>query len=229
MQTYASTLPDIAATNNATLPITDFKLIISGGAPSTLEIDNFEVSDLQVILPVSLTSFTGKWENGAAQLKWQTASEQSNSHFEILRSTDGKSFAKIATKEGNGTTSQISNYAYTDNTALAGTNYYKLRQVDFDGKSKEYDAIVVKNPLQSQNFSIGVTSEKLLVQINATQAGLATLNIWDIQGNKIASHHISLQEGDNQLVLPFEKAKKGLYVSTVESGSVSHRVKFIYQ
>lgn len=217
LQTYASTLPDIATTNNTTLPITDFKLIISGGAPSTLEIDNFEVSDLAVVLPVSLTSFTGKWENSAAQLKWQTASEQNNSHFEILRSADGANFTKIGTKNRNGTTALVSNYAYADNAALAGNNYYKLRQVDFDGKSKEYDAIVVKNPLQTQLLNTLVTtSGDLSVKLNSTFAKSSVLSVVNIQGKKIATYNATLQEGDNHLLLPFGQASAGVYILSVD-------------
>lgn len=168
-------------------------------------------------LPVSLTSFTGKWENGAAQLKWQTASEQNNSHFDILRSADGINFVKIATKEGQGTTSQISNYNFTDNAALAGINYYKLLQVDFDGKSKAYDAITIKNPLQYKFISTIVTaSGDLLVKLNAVQAKSSALSITNIQGRKIATHSVTLQEGNNHLLLPFAQASAGVYILSVD-------------
>jgi len=93
-------------------------------------------------LPVTWLSFNAKRAGETSiNLKWSTASEINNSHFEIERSTDAKNFTVIGQVKGNGTTSQVSNYTYTDASGLAANCYYRLRQVDLNGKS-EYSIII---------------------------------------------------------------------------------------
>ncbi|MGI4864756.1 MAG: hypothetical protein ACRYFZ_12605 [Janthinobacterium lividum] len=88
-------------------------------------------------LPVVLTEFTATAvANRDALLKWATASEKNNDHFEVERSFDGTSFSQIAKVAGHGTTTTASAYALTDaNVASKATGpvYYRLRQVDLDG------------------------------------------------------------------------------------------------
>lgn len=63
------------------------------------------------VLPVTLLSFTSKAEDlNQIVLKWKTASEINNSHFDVLISTDGKSFVKYATIEGRGNSNEITDY-----------------------------------------------------------------------------------------------------------------------
>lgn len=94
-------------------------------------------------LPVKLISFTAdKYENSKAQLKWTTASEINNDHFEVERSADGTTWEQIAQVKGHGTTNEQQNYMQIDEKPLAGTNYYRLKQVDEDGQF-EYSSIAV--------------------------------------------------------------------------------------
>ncbi len=91
-------------------------------------------------LPVALTSFTAEKVAKDAVLKWTTASEENNEHFviEVAESEDAflrSVFKVLAVEEGRGTTSELSNYVYVDETpAKTGNRYYRLKQVDFDGK-----------------------------------------------------------------------------------------------
>ena len=93
-------------------------------------------------LPVTWLSFNAKRAGETSiNLKWSTASEINNSHFEVERSADAKNFTVIGKVKGNGTTSQVSNYTYTDASGLAANCYYRLRQIDLNGKS-EYSIII---------------------------------------------------------------------------------------
>ncbi|MBX7204710.1 MAG: G8 domain-containing protein, partial [Bacteroidia bacterium] len=93
-------------------------------------------------LPVTWLSFNAKRAGETSvNLKWSTASEINNSHFEIERSADAKNFTVIGKVKGNGTTSQVSNYTYSDASGVAANCYYRLRQVDLNGKS-EYSIII---------------------------------------------------------------------------------------
>lgn len=95
-------------------------------------------------LPVSLVSFEGNATAKGVQLKWVTLSETDNSHFEIERSNDGVRFDFIGKVEGHGTSNETNIYNYTDESPARGVNYFRLKQVDFDGASVYTDIITVK-------------------------------------------------------------------------------------
>ncbi len=90
------------------------------------------------VFPVELTSFEGKYTGGGANLlTWTTASERDNKGFDIERSVDGKNFEAIGQIKGN---NKPSTYQFIDNQPFA-TSYYRLKQMDFDGKVS-YSAII---------------------------------------------------------------------------------------
>ena len=89
-------------------------------------------------LPVELTAFSGRWTSSAAELSWATASERNSSHFVVERSTDGEAaFLPVGRVAAHGNSSNSQAYKLRD--AEAGEQgvallYYRLRQVDVDGK-----------------------------------------------------------------------------------------------
>jgi hypothetical protein len=87
-------------------------------------------------LPVVLTSFGAtRQASGSVQVSWATASEKHSAYFEVQRSLDGSTFATIAKVAAQGTTTQAHTYASLDQAAPAAKLYYRLHQVDTDGKA----------------------------------------------------------------------------------------------
>lgn len=127
---------------------------------------------VQGILPIELLSFTATANNADADLDWKTATELNNSHFEVQRSADGRNFENIGRVAGNGTTSEVINYDFTDQEPSSGKNYYRLKQVDFDG-SFDYSPVEV--------VTFDGSSDHLKVYPNPVSPG-SELNI---QGQKI--------------------------------------------
>ncbi len=95
-------------------------------------------------LPVDLISFTGKKVPDGNLLEWKTASEENNEGFEIQKSADGRDWEIIGWIEGNGTTSEINVYEYLDRIPLIGENYYRLKQVDYDGQFEFSNIVILK-------------------------------------------------------------------------------------
>ncbi|NUM72052.1 MAG: T9SS type A sorting domain-containing protein [Ignavibacteriaceae bacterium] len=91
-------------------------------------------------IPVELVSFAAAASGNAVELNWLTVTETNNMGFEIEKSTDGKNFSKIGFVNGNGTTTGYSFYKFSDLNPAAGVNYYRLKQIDFDG-SFEYSNV----------------------------------------------------------------------------------------
>ncbi len=85
-------------------------------------------------LPVELTRFSATAKAKGISLDWATATEKNNDRFEVQRSANGETFQTIGTVKGQGNSSSAHSYAFTDSRPLAGLAYYRLRQVDTDGK-----------------------------------------------------------------------------------------------
>jgi hypothetical protein len=86
------------------------------------------------LLPVELSAFTATaLTKERVQLNWLTLTESGNSHFDIERSTDGRNFTFLGAVAGAGDSAEEQWYDFVDEAAVPGLNYYRLRQVDFDG------------------------------------------------------------------------------------------------
>ncbi|MBI1305598.1 MAG: T9SS type A sorting domain-containing protein [Bacteroidetes bacterium] len=97
----------------------------------------------QTLLPVELISFTANPSGDQVELRWVTASEENNSHFDIERSSDGVTFQKIGQVTGNGTTMNRNEYVFLDGTAPKDEHYiyYRLHQFDFNGDDEFHPLI----------------------------------------------------------------------------------------
>lgn len=123
----------------------------SGGRAATLQTSGstnqyaFRSSTI-VALPVTFSKFTGRYQQDAVVLNWETATEKDNAYFQVERSADGKNFEAIGSVVGAGNSNQLRQYSYLDKDAKAGTNYYRLRQVDYNGDFAFSTTIAVKAP-----------------------------------------------------------------------------------
>jgi len=93
--------------------------------------------------PIELISFSGKTIENSTILSWQTASEINNAYFEIEHSMNGNSFHVLGTVNGHGNTSDLQSYAFIHQNPAVGINYYRLKQVDFDGKYAYSNTIAI--------------------------------------------------------------------------------------
>lgn len=93
------------------------------------------------LLPIELIAFSGEIVDTKIHLSWQTASEVNNDYMAVERSRDGKDFREIGRIPGQGTSEVSHYYEWLDEKPLPGVNYYRLRQVDFDGRV-EYHKII---------------------------------------------------------------------------------------
>ena len=94
-------------------------------------------------VPVTLLSFTGQLRQRQVWLNWQTTAEYNNHYFDVERSTDLVHFAPIGRVAGHGTTALPHSYSLIDPNPATGTNYYRLKQVDFDGTYSYSDIVTI--------------------------------------------------------------------------------------
>ncbi|KHJ39242.1 hypothetical protein PBAC_05560 [Pedobacter glucosidilyticus] len=201
----------------------------STGTQETVKISNISVTYPATTLPVSLTSFTGENTASGIRLNWKTASEQNNSHFELLRAGEDKNFKFISRINGKGNSDAIQNYSYTDNNPLNGNNYYQLKQVDFDGTETIYNQLVaVKSSLNNQKFKVYVNEEGLLnAYINASSYTIAKITVYDISGKKVFESNQNLQAGDNAIKIAIPTIQAGVYVARITANGLNAQTKFV--
>jgi len=142
------------------------------------------------VVPVELTSFTAISNNGIVELNWETATEINNHGFEIERRMESSEFRTIGFVEGAGTVSETRSYIYLDKTVEQGINYYRLKQIDFNGSYEYSDEVEVEmigllsfnleqnypnpfNPSTSINFSL-------------PEAGNIRLAVYNTVGEEVA-------------------------------------------
>jgi len=133
-------------------------------------------------LPVELVSFTGEKTDRGSDLNWITASEENNEGFEIERSNNGSDWTKIGYVQGNGTSSELMQYTFLDAAPTEGTNYYRLKQNDFDGKF-DYSKTVTLNYRNEKSEFIFYPNPAHNVLTYEGSAG--TLTIYDVHGRQI--------------------------------------------
>ncbi len=142
---------------------------------------SWTVSDEENPLPIQLLSFAGKrLDVSAVQLDWVTASELNNQGFLIQKSTDGLEYESLEFVSGAGTSGQRNAYQFVD-SAAKGAFYYRLKQLDFDGRFTyspiEYVAegdqapqlSIYPNPTQTQTITLEIEGiqqqEKVLLEV----------------------------------------------------------------
>ncbi|MBK9151534.1 MAG: T9SS type A sorting domain-containing protein [Saprospiraceae bacterium] len=107
-----------------------------GMGSGNTRIDDFAIGQnmsLGLPMPVTFNSFELTKSLNNAMISFSTASETNNSHFNIERSGDGRKFHSIGEIKGAGDSREERHYYFTDEKPLPGTNYYRIRQTDYDG------------------------------------------------------------------------------------------------
>ncbi len=174
-------------------------------------------------LPVELVSFSGEEGDCQVELSWTTATEENSDYFEVQRSWDGLSFQEIGRVQSAGNSNVTLNYNFTD-TEVGLTNYYRLKQVDFDGAS-EYSEIIRVN---STCFEPGILSD--IMEVYPNPAGrtdnmhvklytrideAATIMIYDTKGRLMSETTVELIAGPNLLDFSVANLPSGTYILRV--------------
>lgn len=197
----------------------------SSGSRDRIAVGKVEIENLGT-LPVSVTNFTAKSIDQSVVLNWATASEQNNKYFEIERSADGENFNSIAVIAGAGTSTAVNNYAYTDYSAFAGTNYYRLSQQDFDGTTRVIETIVVNSLSANKALTVYATASAVNVKLEAEKAGQAVVAIYDFNGRKLAEESAYVNAGTNNIAVNVDLLS-GLYIVKAVANGETSVVKFV--
>jgi hypothetical protein len=195
------------------------------GSRTTAGTGDYRIDDIVVtgtvtpiVMPVALKSFVALTRGSTNQISFTTASERNNSHFEIERSADGQAFRNIGEVKGAGNSNDEKNYTFTDEKPLAGTNYYRLKQVDLDGQF-EYSKVVTARFGREGSLSVIPTLvvDNLQVSLDETSTENGTWEIIDLSGRQVLAGTIEAEQGAFQADL--SSLQEGSYIVRVQMGA----------
>jgi hypothetical protein len=187
-------------------------------------------------LPMQLLSFTAQLRNKDGLLNWKTANESNSSHFVVERSVNGKDFTAIGTVQAVGYSRSLQSYHFIDEkvTDLNLTKvYYRLKQVDLDGKTTQSRVIVLLiNATQEPYFSVypNPFSQEILIDLAVNNAENATIQLTDVTGKLVTQQVITLQKGlfQGKITLA-ETIANGVYLLSVQTADKRFVQKLIKQ
>lgn len=137
-------------------------------------------------LPVELINFGAVENRDQVDLSWTTASEINNELFVIEHSNDGNEFREIGIIEGTGTTSSIQNYYFSHKQPSVGANYYRLKQVDYNGDF-EYTNSIYIDIKYTGDIQVYPNPTNGLVNLKAPENVVTTVDIYNHSGTLMLS------------------------------------------
>ena len=206
------TLTNINLLNNVLTngqnPTASFQLKISRKGLGYLFIDEISIEEA-ISLPIELSYFKAVRLRTDVRLEWETLSEVNNDYFEIEWTDNRKdaatgNFEVIGKINGQGTTSEITKYQFRDNRpGKYGTQYYRLKQVDYDGSFKysSIDSVEYDPPRNRVKIFPNPFREELTLDISKTYPSKTTIKIINSLGELIATQKADLITGYNHIDL----------------------------
>lgn len=221
-------------------------LTVNAGEVYILYISNYSLSGLSFdltwqltngssldcfVLPVELLAFEATPHHTSVDLDWSTATELNNDRFVVERGTSTTDFRPIGEVDGAGNSITRIDYAFTDHAPLAGTSYYRLRQVDLDGAVMISHARSVTFTPQGPDVQVrpNPVEDLLVAHIDAKEAGEALLRVLDARGAVVLQQQVTLVPGPQVIPVPVHGLSAGIHVLSLSSpaGATSAPVRFV--
>lgn len=180
-------------------------------------------------IPVELTSFNASVIDGNVLLKWSTATELNNSGFDIEKSSNNKDFEKIGFVPGYGTTTESKSYSYSA-SAQTSKQYYRLKQLDFDG-SFEYSSTVEVEGISPSVFSLKQNypnpfNPSTKISFTLPIESNVKISVYNLIGQKVAEVvNSKFEAGNHSVDFNAGNLSSGIYFYKIEAGSFTSMKK----
>ncbi len=194
---------------------------------SYVEEDGWYIDDIEVVtysvVPVELTSFTASSSESGIVLNWSTATEINNHGFEIQKSNDKKNWKVAGFVEGNGSSTNMNQYSYIDSSPANGRNYYRIKQLDYNGTFEIYgpvyvDFVGVSEFALMQNYP-NPFNPSTQINFAVSEKSFVTLKVYDILGKEISTLvNDELDAGYHKATFNAENLASGIYIYTITAG-----------
>ncbi len=162
-------------------------------------------------LPVEFLYITAKQELSENRIDWATAMEENNSHFIVERTHDGASWESLDEIGGAGFSSNIMKYTYLDQNPYSDVNYYRIKQVDYDGRYDYSPIVMVNSLIEEANISLKVYPNPAMdyVQVQwGQEEETGKIVLIGLNGNVVAEQ---MPDQHNAMVIDLTSVKDGVY------------------
>lgn len=145
-------------------------------------------------------------------IQWTTLKERNNAYFEVQKSYDGHTFTSISKMESNGISEELNNYSVIDNDANTGLIYYRIKQVDLDGKESYSETRTIQIDLAASKeinlFPNPSDGKDVFIFLKSPNVNDSEVYIYDLTGNLI---HVQTMKAHSQNVRLDYSLKSGVY------------------
>jgi hypothetical protein len=169
-------------------------------------------------LPVKWTSFQVEKISNNYTLKWSVAEEMNAAFYEVQRSEDGWQWQAISRVNAFGTTSTAKNYSYVDKGVTLRNIYYRIKQVDQDGKFEFTQIRSYRN--NDIQVSIYPTKEGIQVYFKEKVAGRVQFHLYSLNGQLVSTQMQTNPSG--QVLFTTDKDVQGIYIVVVTNHKDFH-------
>ncbi len=178
-------------------------------------------------LPVSLRDFRGHLSEEGIVLEWETSSEKNNDRFIIERSGGGIDFMPVGTLKGSGNTPYGHSYSFTDAVPEYGINYYRLKQMDYNGEFNYYQSIAVRSNSIKSSLYPNPASGDLNGEFTLSKEGSVTAMVSDVMGYPVLTEKMKGTPGRNKFTLDVSSLLPGMYFLSLSDGGMRKQMNFI--
>jgi len=182
------------------------------------------------ILPIGLTRFTATKQGSKIKLQWTTESEINNNYFTVEKSLDGLNFETLCTVKGVGNSSSPLNYEAEDEHPFTGLNYYRLKQIDFNG-SYSYSNVVScratgTGMMSVQRVDPNPVQSFATITLDISDDEDVSFQLFNTQGQSVYYKSFFVQEGIQHLDLDLSGLKQGIFLLRIhcEYGDYSQKI-----
>jgi len=179
-------------------------------------------------LPIELLSFSGKKAEAVNVLEWVTASEHNNDYFSLERSANALDFHEIAKVDGAGNSSSLISYAHNDKEPPAAISYYRLKQVDFDGRYSYSNIVALDRTVADlELLNVYSTEEMIAITLNCSGGCDLVFHLYDAGGRLLISSAGHLPGEGAVWHIPADSLSKGIYFLKAVNGDTVITKKII--
>lgn len=170
-------------------------------------------------LPVKFLSFSAAKSSTGVSVQWATAEEINADVFQIERSEDSRTWRTIGTVKAAGNSTSVNNYSFVDKNILNKVAYYRIKEIDIDGKHTYTDVKNVTNSVSSSasNVTIIPTGNNVVVNFSKQVTGTVVVRLISFGGQVLAQQTYS--QAPLQIVFNRTYVNKGNYIVSVSNSS----------
>ncbi len=183
----------------------------------------------QIPLPVELTRFEVQAEDYTALLRWETALEQNNAGFEVQYAPDALSWEPIGYVNASGQAS--GSYAFRSKSLKPGVHYFRLKQMDLDGKFKLTDWASCRIERGGLQLALqpNLVQDQSTLKIHAAQSGDVHVELFSASLQSLGQQWTFSVEKDFETALPLQHLPAGKYFLMAHSGQERAGIAFLKQ